>query len=254
MNIKDNLFIVTGGGSGLGASVCQHLAQLGGKIAVLDVSDKSANTVADKVQGFARACDVTNESEVQNALEKITDHFKQSPRGLINCAGIAPAQRMVGREGPAPLTWFENVIKINLIGTFNVMRLVAQSMMKASPLEEEERGVIINTASISAFDGQIGQSAYSASKGGIVAMTLPLARELASMGIRIMAIAPGTMDTAMVEKMPENVRASLLAQTIFPKRLGRPSEFAALVAHIISNTLLNGEVIRLDGAVRFGPR
>lgn len=253
MKIQNNLFIVTGGGSGLGAQVCRTLAQAGAKIAVLDLSQENAEAVAKETQGLACACDVGQEKEVKAALDKIEQTFKQVPRGLINCAGIAPAKRMVGREGPVPLSWFEKVIQINLTGTFNVMRLVVARMLQAE-LEDEERGVIINTASISAFEGQIGQSAYSASKGGIVAMTLPLARELASQAIRVMAIAPGTMNTPMVQQMPENVQNSLKEQCIFPKRLGKPSEFADLVVHIVNNPLLNGEVIRLDGAVRFQPR
>jgi NAD(P)-dependent dehydrogenase (short-subunit alcohol dehydrogenase family) len=236
MKIQDNLFIVTGGCSGLGAAVCQHLEAKGGKIGILDLAQKIP-------------CDVSKEDDVKKALDHIIQTHQQTPRGLINCAGIVAAQRMVGKEGPAALEWFEKVIRINLIGTFNVMRLVAEQMMKASPIEEE-RGIIINTASIAAFDGQIGQSAYSASKGGIVAMTLPLAREMAAMGIRVMTIAPGIMDTPMSQGMSERLRTSLLAQTVFPKRLGRSSEFAALVEHIISNPLLNGEVIRLDGGVR----
>jgi len=248
MKIHNNIIVVTGGGSGMGESTCRYLAEQGAKIVIIDKSENAAARVAKDTKALFFACDVSDPS----AVEKIFASLPTSPRAIINCAGIAPAKRMVGKEGPLSLDWFENVIKVNLIGTFNVMRVGAAAMIK-SELEGEERGVIINTASIAAFEGQIGQTAYSASKGGVVAMTLPAARELARFGIRVMTIAPGFINTPMVDHFPTEVISALKAQTVFPKRLGKPEEFATLVAHIISNPLLNGEVIRLDGAVRMMP-
>lgn len=250
MDIQDSVILVTGGGSGIGASVCQYMAGLGAKLIVLDRSEAAANTVAEKVQGYPVVCDVTDAQNAENVFAEIQKQFAQGLSAAINCAGVAPAKRMVGREGPAPLSWFDDAIRINLVGTFNIMRLAAHNMMQKGKTQTKDHGVIINTASVAAFEGQIGQTAYSASKGGIVSMTLPAARELAPFGIRVMTIAPGFIDTPMLQHMPDNVRDSLIAQTVFPKRLGLPEEYAQLAAHIIQNPLLNGSVIRLDGAVR----
>ncbi|MBI2792675.1 MAG: SDR family NAD(P)-dependent oxidoreductase [Gammaproteobacteria bacterium] len=250
MKIKDCIALVSGGGSGLGEAVCRYLAELGAKIIVLDKDENAAVRVSTAVHGMAVQCDITQDQALEEAFVKIQQAHVRPISVAINCAGIAPAQRMVGRNGPVALSWFEEVIKINLIGSFNVMRLSAAQMMKAQVVAEEERGVIINTASIAAFDGQIGQIAYSASKGGVVGMTLPAARELAKFGIRVMAIAPGLFDTPMLQNMPQEVRAALHEQTLFPKRFGQPEEFASLVAQIITNPMFNGEVIRLDGGIR----
>ena len=250
MDIKNSVILVTGGGSGIGAVVCQYLASLGATLVVLDRSQDAAAQVAKAINGFPVACDVADAAGAENAFKAIATQYPQGLTALINCAGIAPGKRIVGKEGPMPLDWFDNVIKINLVGTFNMMRLAAANMIAHSKKDGTECGVIINTASVAAFEGQIGQAAYSASKGGVVAMTLPAARELAAFGIRVMTIAPGFIDTPMLQGMPDNVRQSLIAQTVFPKRLGKPEEFARLAAHIIENPLLNGSVIRLDGAVR----
>lgn len=249
MKIQDKIALIVGGGQGLGAATARYLAELGAKIIVLDKDKAQAEQVAHAVIGTAIACDITDAQR----LEKIFQ--TEIPPDLsivVNCAGIAPAKRMVGKEGAAPLADFESILQINLIGTYNVMRLSAALMVLHNP-SQEERGVIINTASVAAFDGQIGQTAYSASKGGIVSLTLPAARELARFAIRVMTIAPGIMDTAMMQNMPENVRTHLLNQTVYPKRFGLPEEYATLVAQIISNPLLNGTVIRLDGALRMSP-
>lgn len=250
MEIQDRWVIVTGGGSGMGEAVSRHLAKKGAKIAVLDKSEANAKKTAEAVNGIAVACDVSQEAELEEAFTVLKKKGMNSLSVAVNCAGIAPAKRMVGKEGPMPLDWFENVIKVNLMGTFNVMRLSMAWMMKNEANEENERGVIINTASIAGYEGQIGQIAYSASKGGIIAMTLPAAREGARWGIRVMTIAPGLIDTPMMQGFSEEVKTSLINTTVFPKRLGKPEEFSALVEHIIKNPLLNGEVIRLDGAVR----
>jgi NAD(P)-dependent dehydrogenase (short-subunit alcohol dehydrogenase family) len=250
MKIKESIALVVGGGSGLGEAVCRYLAEQGAKIIVLDKDENAAVRVATKVHGMAIDCDITQEKALEEAFVKVHQAHARPISVAVNCAGIAPAQRMVGKTGPVALSWFEECIKINLVGSFNVMRLAAAQMMKAEEDEQKERGVIINTASIAAFEGQIGQVAYSASKGGIVAMTLPAARELAKFGIRVMAIAPGLIDTPLLQNFPQEVRTSLEAQSLFPKRFGQPEEFAALVGHIISNAMLNGEVIRLDGGMR----
>ena len=242
MEIKNQWALITGGASGMGEAVSRHLAKKGAKVAILDLSQAS--------HGISVVCDVSNESQLESAFEKLEKEGMDSLSMVVNCAGIAPAKRMVGKEGPVPLSWFEQVIKVNLTGTFNVMRLSIAKMMKNEG--KEERGVIINTASIAAFEGQIGQTAYSASKGGIVAMTLPAARECAPWGIRVMTIAPGLIETPMMQSFSEEVKQSLIKTTVFPKRLGQAVEFANLVEHIIENPLLNGEVIRLDGAVRLG--
>lgn len=250
MKIQDKIALIVGGGQGLGEATARYLAELGAKIIVLDKDKAQAEQVAHAVTGTAIACDITD----AQTLEKIFQtEISPDLSIVVNCAGIAPAKRMVGKEGAAPLADFESVLQVNLIGTYNVMRLSAALMSSHNPSQEEERGVIINTASVAAFDGQIGQTAYSASKGGIVSLTLPAARELARFAIRVMTIAPGIMDTAMMQNMPERVRTHLLEQTIYPKRFGFPEEYASLVAHIITNPLLNGTVIRLDGALRMSP-
>lgn len=250
MDIKGQTAIITGGGSGLGAATARHLAYLGAKIAVFDRDYAKAETVADEIGGMAIACDVSDESSVQAAIAQATATLGAA-RICVNCAGIVTAARLVGKKGPMPLGDFSRVITINLIGTLNVMRLAAHAMSQLGPLTDDgERGVIINTASIAAFEGQIGQVAYSAAKGGVVAMTLPAARELAQWGIRVVTIAPGLMDTPMLAELPETVRAALAADIPFPQRLGKPGEFASTVAHIIDNPLLNGSVIRLDGGLR----
>ncbi|MGE3319745.1 MAG: SDR family NAD(P)-dependent oxidoreductase [Candidatus Berkiella sp.] len=247
MNIQDKVALIVGGGQGLGEATARYLAELGAKVIVVDKSADNAQRVASVTKGEGIACDISSESDV----EKVFNRIASVPLSIVvNCAGIAPAKRMVGKEGPAPLSGFEEVIRINLIGSYNIMRLSAAMMMKLNVPETQERGVIINTASVAAFDGQLGQTAYSASKGGIVSLTLPAARELARYNIRVMTIAPGIMDTSMMQNMPENVRTSLLNQTVYPKRFGQPQEFAELVAHIVTNSMLNGTVIRLDGALR----
>lgn len=249
MKIKDQVAIVSGGGSGMGETVCHSLAQQNAFVIVLERHAENAQRVAKEVKGTALVCDITDANALESALQDLSPELQSKLKIIVNCAGIAPAQRMVGKNGPVALEWFEQVIKVNLIGTFNVMRLGAHMMIQHAT-EQEENGVIINTASIAAFDGQIGQSAYSASKGGVVAMTLPLARELAQFKIRVMTIAPGLINTPMLQGMPDNVTQALINQCVYPKRFGEPSEYAKLVSHIIDNPMLNGEVIRLDGAMR----
>lgn len=250
MNIKNYAAIVTGGGSGMGAETARQLAIAGAKVAVLDLNFQNAEQVAKEIDGVAIACDVSDANNAAAAIEQ-AKNIQGPARICINCAGIAPAKRVVGREGPMPLDDFRKVIDVNLIGTFNVVRLAAAQMSQLEPINEDgERGVIINTASVAAYEGQIGQAAYSASKGGIVALTLPVARELAQFGIRVVTIAPGIMSTPMMQGMPASVQESLAAQIPFPKRLGKASEFAKLALHIIDNEMLNGCVIRLDGAIR----
>jgi NAD(P)-dependent dehydrogenase (short-subunit alcohol dehydrogenase family) len=252
MDIKGHAAIVTGGGSGLGAATARALAAAGGKVAVLDVNEKAAAEVAKDIGGTAVACDVADARGAQAAIETAAKAHG-SARILINCAGVGPARRIVGRDGPMPLEDFERVIRVNLIGTFNMLRLAAAAMQ---PLEtiEGERGVIVSTASVAAFEGQIGQAAYSSSKGGVAALTLPAAREFAQFGIRVMAIAPGIFGTPMLKALPQEAQDSLGASVPFPKRLGEPREFAALVMHIVRNGYLNGEIIRLDGALRMAAR
>jgi NAD(P)-dependent dehydrogenase (short-subunit alcohol dehydrogenase family) len=253
MDIKGHAAIVTGGGSGLGAATAAELAGAGAKVACLDVNLDGARAVAGKIGGFAVRCDVTDAEQSAAALAEARGKHGVA-RILINCAGIGPAKRIVGRDGPMPLADFERVIKINLIGTFNMIRLFAADLQNATPLDDGERGVIISTASVAAFEGQIGQAAYSASKGGVAALTMPAARELAQFGIRVNTIAPGIFETPMLAALPEEVQKSLAAAVPFPKLLGRPDQFASLARHIIENRYLNGEVIRLDGALRMAPR
>ncbi len=248
MNVEGRTFLVTGGASGLGAATARMLEGERANVVVADLKGEAAGENVRFVE-----TDVTDEESVQGAIDAALQNFGEL-HGAINCAGVASAEKVLGREGPHSLKSFSKVVEVNLIGTFNVVRLTAAVMAKNEPTESGERGVIVNTASVAAFDGQIGQVAYSASKGGVVAMTLPVARELASHGIRVMAIAPGIFDTPMMAGLPEAARESLGKQAPFPPRLGRPEEFAALVEHIIENQMLNGEVVRLDGAIRMAPR
>jgi NAD(P)-dependent dehydrogenase (short-subunit alcohol dehydrogenase family) len=253
MDIKGHAAVVTGGASGLGAATAEELARAGAKVACLDVNLDGARMVAERIGGCAVRCDVTDGEQAAAALAQARDQHGAA-RILINCAGVGPAKRIVGRDGPMPLADFERVIAINLIGTFNMMRLAAADMQNLSPLTDEERGVIISAASVAAFEGQIGQAAYSASKGGVAALTMPAAREFAQFGVRVNAIAPGIFHTPMLMALPEEAKKSLAAAVPFPKLLGRPDQFASLARHIIENTYINGEVIRLDGALRMAPR
>ncbi len=254
MQIQDHAFLVTGGGSGLGAATAAMLAQAGGKVLVADVNEAGAAAAKSLGAGvrFAR-CDVTEEASMQAAVDACVKEFG-AIHGLVNCAGVAPGERVVGRNGPHALASFERAVKINLIGTFNAIRLAAAKMSVQPAFANGERGVIVNTSSVASFEGQIGQAAYAASKAGVNGMTLPVARELAKFGIRVMTIAPGIFDTPMLQGMSEEVRASLGQQVPFPPRLGRPDEYAALVRHIVENEILNGEVIRLDGAIRMAAK
>jgi NAD(P)-dependent dehydrogenase (short-subunit alcohol dehydrogenase family) len=253
MQINGLAALVTGGGSGLGAATAQHLAGLGARVAVADINQAAAEAMAAKIGGIGVACDVADAASGEAAFAAA--RAAHGPvRILVNCAGVGTAGRILGRDGPLNLEAFERVIRVNLIGSFNMLRLAAAEMADADALDENERGVIVNTASIAAYEGQVGQPAYAASKGGIVGMTLPAARELARVGVRVVTIAPGLFHTPMVEGLPPEVQASLGAGIPFPSRLGRPSEYAALVEHIVANRFLNGEVIRLDGALRMPPR
>ncbi len=255
MLISGNSFIVTGGSSGLGAATASALVAAGAQVVVADIDRNAGMALVDGLGPRSRfvQVDVASESDAQAAVDLAQKSFG-GLHGLINCAGIAPAEKVVGREGPLSLAVFSRTIQINLVGTFNMLRAAATAMAGNSPGATGERGVIINTASIAAFDGQIGQAAYAASKGGVVSMTLPIARELARTGIRVMAIAPGIFETPMVLKMPQEVRESLGKLVPFPPRMGKPAEFASLAMHIIENVMLNGEVIRLDGAVRMSAK
>lgn len=242
--------IITGGASGMGAATARILAAAGAKVTLLDINKDSAQKIADEIGGLALSCDVTNPASVTEALQAATAKHGVA-RICVNCAGIVHSRRMINKEGPMPLDEYSRVLQINVIGTYNVMRLAAAAMIPLPPLgDSQERGIIINTASVAAFEGQIGQTAYSASKGAIVGMTLPAARELAQFGIRVMTIAPGLVDTPMFDKIPPEARAALAEMVPFPKRLAKPAEFGQLVKHIIENEMLNGEVIRLDGALR----
>jgi NAD(P)-dependent dehydrogenase (short-subunit alcohol dehydrogenase family) len=245
--------VVTGGGSGLGAATALHLAQAGCRVSVLDINQAAAEASAARFGGVAAACDVADAASAEAALAAARAHHGVE-RILVNCAGVGTAGRIVGRDGPLKLDAFERVIRVNLIGTFNLLRLSAAAMSGLEPLEEGERGVVVNTASIAAYEGQVGQAAYAASKGGVASMTLPAARELARAGIRVMTIAPGLFETPMVAALPPEVQQSLGASVPYPVRLGRPAEFAELVQHIAENRFLNGEVIRLDGALRMAAR
>ena len=246
MRIEENTFLVAGGGSGLGEATARTLAASGARVVVADLRGEAPEG------GRFVETDVTDESSVRAAVNAALE--VGDPRGAINCAGVASAEKVLGREGPHSLDSFAKVVQVNLTGTFNVVRLAAEAMVGNEPTEDGGRGVIVNTASVAAFDGQIGQVAYAASKGGVVAMTLPVARELANSGIRVMAIAPGIFDTPMMAGLPEDARDSLGKQVPFPSRLGKPEEYADLVNHIVENEMLNGEVIRLDCAIRMAPR
>jgi NAD(P)-dependent dehydrogenase (short-subunit alcohol dehydrogenase family) len=255
MEIQKRTFLITGGGSGLGAATARLLAESGANIVIVDISRETGERVATELgaQGHFVQTDVTDEASVQNAVNEAVKTYG-GLHGAINCAGIGIAEKVLGKTGPHSLASFTKIIQVNLIGTFNVIRLAAAVIAQQEPTASGERGVIINTASIAAFDGQIGQAAYSASKGGIVGMTLPIARELARYGIRVMTIAPGIFDTPLMAGLPEAARQSLEQQVPFPSRLGRPSEYAVLAKHIIENEMLNGEAIRLDGALRMAPK
>jgi len=253
MDPKGHSAVVTGAASGLGAETAIQLAEAGAKVALLDLNVDAARDLAGRIGGIAVRCDVADaESGAAALAEARATHGV--PRILVNCAGIGPAKRIVGRDGAMPLADFERVIAINLIGTFNMMRLAAADMSALAPLDEGERGIIVSTASVAAFEGQIGQAAYAASKGGVAALTMPAARELAQFGIRVMAIAPGIFGTPMLRALPQEVQSSLAASVPFPKQLGKPEQFADLVLHCVRNIYLNGEVIRLDGALRMAPR
>ena len=253
MKISGIAAVVTGGASGLGAATARHLAKLGAKVALLDVNAVHCETVASEIAGLALTCDITDAASSEAALNQAkTKHG--SPRLVVNCAGIAPAARIVGRNGPHDLALFRKVIEVNLMGTFNILRLTAADMSSLEPLEDGERGAIINTASIAGYEGQVGQAAYAASKGGVIALTLPAARELAKVGVRVVTIAPGLVETPMFASLPQQAVESLVAATVFPARLGRPEEYARLVQHIAENVLINGATIRLDGAIRLGAK
>jgi NAD(P)-dependent dehydrogenase (short-subunit alcohol dehydrogenase family) len=254
MNIQGHAALVTGGASGLGEATARELARLGAKVAVLDVNLEQAETVAAEIGGIACKCDITNTESLAAALAKAAQAHGPA-RILMNIAGIGSAKRVVQKDGSAaPLEDFAKVISVNLVGTYNASRLFAAECAKLAPLEDGERGVMMFTASVAAFDGQVGQQAYSASKGGLVGMTLPMARDLAQHGIRVCTVAPGLFATPLMRQLPEPVQQSLAASIPFPPRLGKPEEFAQLACHIVTNTHLNGEVIRLDGALRMAPR
>jgi NAD(P)-dependent dehydrogenase (short-subunit alcohol dehydrogenase family) len=254
MQIQGQAALVTGGGSGLGAETARELARQGARVAVLDINAEAANAVAGEIGGIGLPCDITDTASVTQAIAAARE--AQGPaRVLMNVAGIGGAKRVVGKDGsPMPLEDFKRVIDVNLVGTFNVIRLMAAEFAKLEPLEDGERGVIVNTASVAAFDGQVGQEAYAASKGGIVSLTLPLARDLAQHGVRVVTIAPGLFLTPLLSQLPAEVQQTLANSIPLPTRLGKPQEFAELAAHIVRNASLNGEVIRLDGALRLPPR
>jgi NAD(P)-dependent dehydrogenase (short-subunit alcohol dehydrogenase family) len=255
MHIENSVFVVTGGASGLGAGTAHMIVAAGGKVVLADVNKTAGEALAAELG--ANACfvetDVANEASARNAIQTARSVFG-GLHGLVNCAGIAPAEKVLGRDGIHKLASFSRVITINLIGSFNMIRLAAEVMSQSEPNAAGERGVIVSTASVAAYDGQIGQVAYAASKGGVVAMTLPLARELARSGIRVMTIAPGIFETPMLMGMPPEVQDALGKMVPFPSRMGKPAEYAALVRHICENSMLNGEVIRLDGAIRMAPK
>lgn len=253
MKIKDKVFLITGGGSGLGAATARMIKENGGDILLVDVDEEKGSKVSEELGGRFLNVDVTNEKEVQLAMDVAISELG-GLHGVVNCAGLGMGKRVVGTKGPFPLEDFKHIVEVNLIGTFNVIRLAGEAMSKLEVDGEGERGVFINTSSVAAFEGQIGQAAYSASKAGIVGMTLPIARELSRFGIRVMTIAPGIFDTPLLGRVKEEMRVSLGKQVPFPKRLGKPEEFAMLVKGIIENTMLNGETIRLDGAIRMEPR
>ncbi len=253
MDPQGRAAIVTGGASGLGAATAKALRERGASVAIVDADADRAKEYAVEIGALALTCDVRDDASAEQAVRAARDAHGPV-RILVNCAGIGTPGKAVGRDGPLPLEDFSRVIEVNLIGTFNLIRLIAAEMQPLDALDEEERGVIVNTASVAAYDGQIGQVAYSASKGGVVGMTLPLAREFAKFGIRVVTIAPGIFETPMLRGLPEAAQESLAASIPYPSRLGRASEYADLVMHILDNRMLNGEVIRLDGAIRMAPR
>jgi len=255
MNISEKTFLVSGGGSGLGEATTRRLVAGGGRVVIADINSETGEAVSNELGDAVRfvRTDVTSDEGVQAAVDAAKETFG-GLHGAVSCAGVGDPGKVIGRGGPLPLADFERVIRINLIGTFNVLRLTAAAMVDNEPGPDGERGVIINTASVAAYDGQIGQVAYAASKGGVVGVTLPAARELARHGVRVVTIAPGLFDTPLMAGLPEAARVSLAEQVPFPSRLGDPSEYASLAAHIVENTMLNGEVIRLDGAIRMAPR
>ena len=252
MQIKDKVFVVTGAASGLGEGTARLLAEKGGKVVIADMNAERGEAVAKEIGGAFVKCDVTSEADGQAVMAKAVSMGKLM--GLVNCAGIATAEKTVGKNGAHGLAAFTKTVTINLVGSFNMIRLAAEAMSKNEPESTGERGAMISTASVAAYDGQIGQAAYSASKGGIVGMTLPIARDLAKTGIRNMTIAPGIMGTPMLFGMPQDVQDALAASVPFPSRLGKPEDYAKLAVHIFENDLLNGEVIRLDGAIRLAPK
>jgi NAD(P)-dependent dehydrogenase (short-subunit alcohol dehydrogenase family) len=255
MKLQDSVFIVTGGASGLGAASARLIVEGGGRVVLADLNAEAGESLAEELGASARfvSTDVANEASAAAAVAVAVQQFG-SLHGLVNCAGVAPGEKVLGKDGPHRLDSFQRAVNINLVGSFNMIRLAAEVMSQAAPNEGGERGVIINTASVAAFDGQIGQAAYAASKAAIVGMTLPIARELARYGIRVMTVAPGIFETPMLLGLPAEVQQSLGKTIPFPSRLGRPAEFAALVKHIVENAMLNGEVIRLDGAIRMAPK
>jgi NAD(P)-dependent dehydrogenase (short-subunit alcohol dehydrogenase family) len=255
VQIAGHTFLITGGASGLGAATARRLAAAGARVLICDVSGEQGNRLAGELgeRALFKAADVTDESQVAAAVAAARARFG-AVHGAVSCAGIAPGERVLGKDGPHRLDTFRRAVEINLVGTFNVLRLAAQAMESNAPDAEGERGVIVNTASIAAYDGQIGQAAYGASKAGVAGLTLPAARELARIGVRVMTIAPGIFETPMVAGFSPGLQEALAAQVPFPRRLGKPDEFAALVEHIILNPMLNGEVIRLDGALRMAPK
>lgn len=255
MEIKDRTFIITGSGSGLGSATARRLVASGGRVSLADLNAETGTALAAELgpEAVFVQVDVTDEASARAAIETCRQKFGDL-HGLINCAGVAPSEKVVGRNGPHQLDTFVRTIQINLVGTFNMLRLAAAAIMNAEPDADGARGVIVNTASIAAFEGQIVQAAYAASKGGVVAMTLAIARELARSGIRVLTLAPGIFETPMMAAMPEDVQDSLGKSVPFPQRMGRPDEFAGLVAHIIENSYLNGEVIRLDGSIRMAAK
>ena len=252
MDIQGKVFIVTGGASGLGEGTARMLAAQGGKVVIADMQDDKGQAVAQEIGGVFVHCDVSSEADGQAAVAQAVSMGKLM--GLVNCAGIAPAEKTVGKNGAHALSLFAKTVTVNLVGSFNMVRLAAEAMAKNEPEATGERGVLISTASVAAYDGQMGQAAYSASKSGIVGMTLPIARDLARSGIRNMTIAPGIFGTPMVFGMPQQVQDALAASVPFPSRLGTPQDYATLVRHILENDMLTGEVIRLDGAIRMAPR
>ncbi|MCW1936964.1 3-hydroxyacyl-CoA dehydrogenase [Pseudomonas sp. MDMC_285] len=255
MRIDESVFLISGGASGLGLATARELVGQGGKVVLLDINAEAGQQVLAELGANARfvRADITREEDGRAAVAQVLEDFG-ALHGLVNCAGVAPAEKVLGRNGAHGLDSFRRTVEINLIGSFNLLRLAAEVMAQNAPNAGGERGIIINTASVAAFDGQMGQAAYAASKGGVAALTLPAARDLARSGIRVMCIAPGVFETPMMAGMPQEVRDSLAANVPFPPRLGRPDEYAALVRHIVENTMLNGEVIRLDGALRMAAK